>query len=222
MNLLAYVRVCTYACANPKLVIFRFIRTKHKSDTMLHTDLTQRRYVTHTPTHTPTHTHTDPHTHKHTHKHTRTPTHTHTNTHTPTHKPTHTPKHKPTQTHPHTHTNSVSIKRRVTKVCPQGSCRGPGFCNLLYSSLLKLELTSNSKIITFADDVILLTRRESVVEAENYMNLEMRKILKGAKNNKLKFNENKSKVTLMSRSSRRERKEIEIYVNNKTLKQLTV
>jgi len=39
-------------------------------------------------------------------------------------------------------------------------------------------------------------------------------------NNKLHFNENKSKVMLMSRRRRTERKKIEIYVNNKTLKQV--
>jgi hypothetical protein len=117
-------------------------------------------------------------------------------------------------------TNSVSIKRRVTKGCPQGSCCGPGFWNLLYNSLLKLELTSHSTAIAFADDLIILTRGESVVEAENYMNLEMRKFLEWAKNNKLKFNENKSKVMLMSRRRRLEKKEIEIYLNNKILTQV--
>jgi len=64
-------------------------------------------------------------------------------------------------------------------------------------------------------------RGESVVEAENYMNLEMRKILEWAQNNRLKFNENKSKVMLMSRRRRTERKETEIYVNGNTLKQVT-
>jgi len=52
------------------------------------------------------------------------------------------------------------------------------------------------------------------------MNLELRKILEWAQNNKLNFNENKSKVMLVSRRRRTERKEIEIYVNNKTLKQV--
>ena len=51
------------------------------------------------------------------------------------------------------------------------------------------------------------------------MNLEVRKIMEWAINNKLKFNENKSKVMLMSCRRRREKKEIEIYVNNKILKQ---
>jgi hypothetical protein len=59
-----------------------------------------------------------------------------------------------------------------------------------------------------------------VVEAENYMNLEMRKILEWAQKSKLKFNENKSKVMLMSRRRRRGRKGIEIYLNNKILKQV--
>jgi hypothetical protein len=49
-------------------------------------------------------------------------------------------------------TNSVSIKRRVTKGCPQGSCCGSGFWNVLYNSLLKLEITSHSTAIAFADD----------------------------------------------------------------------
>jgi len=40
-------------------------------------------------------------------------------------------------------TNNVSIKRRITKGCPQGPCCSPGFWNLLHNTLLKLELTSN-------------------------------------------------------------------------------
>jgi len=55
-----------------------------------------------------------------------------------------------------------------------------------------LELTSRSKAIAFADDLIMLTRVETVAEAENYMNSELRKIKEWAQNNKLKFNENKS------------------------------
>jgi hypothetical protein len=91
-------------------------------------------------------------------------------------------------------TNSVSIKRRVTKACSQGSCCGPGYWNLLYNTLFRLELTSNSKMIAIADDLIILTRGESVVEAENYINLEMREVMELAQKNKLKFNENKSKL----------------------------
>ena len=67
-------------------------------------------------------------------------------------------------------TNSVSIEISVIKGYPQGSCCGPGYWNLLYNSLLKLGFTSLSKAIAFAADLIILTKGESIVEGENYMN----------------------------------------------------
>jgi Cft2 family RNA processing exonuclease len=57
------------------------------------------------------------------------------------------------------------------------------------------------------------------VEAENYMNIELRKIMEWAKNNKLMFNDNKSCTMLMTRRRRKEKKHIEIYVNNTIIKQ---
>jgi len=38
---------------------------------------------------------------------------------------------------------NVSETRRITKGCPRGSCCGPGFLNVLYNSLLELELTNH-------------------------------------------------------------------------------
>ena len=73
-------------------------------------------------------------------------------------------------------TNTVRIEKTVMKGFPQGSCCGPGFWNLLYNSLLQLELTSHSKTIAFADDLLILTKGDSIVEAENFMNLELSKI----------------------------------------------
>jgi len=52
------------------------------------------------------------------------------------------------------------------------------------------------------------------------MNLELRKISDWARNDKLNFNENKSKVMLMSCRKRKEDKEVEIYLNNKILEQV--
>ena len=48
------------------------------------------------------------------------------------------------------------------------------------------------KAIAFAGDLTVLTRGVTVVEAENYMNIEMKKIMEWATNNRLLFNENKS------------------------------
>jgi len=94
--------------------------------------------------------------------------------------------------------NNVSETRRITKGCPKGSCCGPGFWNVLYNSLLEIELTNHSQAIAFADDLIVLTRGDTVVEAENYMNIEMKKIMEWATSNRLMFNENKSRTMLVS------------------------
>jgi hypothetical protein len=58
---------------------------------------------------------------------------------------------------------------------------------------------------------------ESIREAENITNIVLNKILTWVKNNKLNFNEQKSKVMVISRRKRRENKEISGYMNNKIL-----
>ena len=58
-------------------------------------------------------------------------------------------------------TNNIKLERAVSKGCPQGSCLGPGMWNIFYNSLLKLKFTSSTKIIAFADDLLLLTRGET-------------------------------------------------------------
>jgi len=87
-----------------------------------------------------------------------------------------------------------------------------------FSVLFEIELTNHSKAIAFAD-LVVLTRGDTVLEAENYMNIEMKKIMEWATNKRLMFNENKSRTMLMSRRRRKEKKEIEIYVNNTIIKQ---
>jgi hypothetical protein len=80
-----------------------------------------------------------------------------------------------------------------------------------------LELSSRSKTIAFADDLLTLTKGDSIVEAENFMNLELSKISDWARSNKIRFNKYKSKAMLMSRRKRKERKKIEIYINNRII-----
>jgi len=115
--------------------------------------------------------------------------------------------------------NNVSETRRITKGCSQGSCCEPGFWNVLYNSLSEIELTNNSQTIAFAGHLIVLTRGDKVVEAENYLNIQMKKIMQWATKNRLMFNENKSRTMLMSCRRRKEKKEIEIYVNKTIIKQ---
>jgi hypothetical protein len=117
-------------------------------------------------------------------------------------------------------TNTLQVEREVGKGCPQGSCCGPGLWNIQYNSLLNLEFRKQTKVIAFADDLLIAVKAESISEAENITNIEMNKVLTWAKNNKLNFNEQKSKVMVISQRERKENKEISVYMNNKTLEQV--
>ena len=96
----------------------------------------------------------------------------------------------------------------------------PGLWNLQYNSLLNLNYTNRTKAIAFADDLIIVTRGKTVREAENIANIELSKISSWAKDNKIRFNEQKSKAMLLTRRKRKERKELEIYLNYKPLMQV--
>jgi len=79
------------------------------------------------------------------------------------------------------HTNSIQIKRDITKDCPQGSCCGPGYWNIQFDSLLNLNYGKSTKAITFADDLIIAVRAGNVQEAEKFANIEIKKITNWAK-----------------------------------------
>jgi len=78
---------------------------------------------------------------------------------------------------------------------------------------------TRTKVVAFADDLLLAIRGESVRAVENYANVELSKITLWSKN-KIIFNEEKSKAMLVSRRKRREQKEIKVYLNNKPLEQV--
>jgi len=63
-------------------------------------------------------------------------------------------------------------------------------------------------------------RAENDQEAENFANIEISKITNWAKENKVTFKEQKSKVMLATRRRRREITEVNIYLNSKPLQQL--
>jgi Fe-S cluster biosynthesis and repair protein YggX len=65
-----------------------------------------------------------------------------------------------------------------------------------------------------------MVEAESIGEAEIFANIESNKIEKWATENKIKFNERKSKVMLMTRRKLKERKEIAIYLNNRPIPQV--
>jgi len=72
----------------------------------------------------------------------------------------------------------------------------------------------------FTDDLLIAVRAENVRKAENYANIEISKISNWAKDNKITFNEQKSKVMVVTKRKRRENTDISIYLNNKPLEQV--
>jgi hypothetical protein len=89
-----------------------------------------------------------------------------------------------------------------------------------YDPVLNLQYTHHTRAVAFADDLILMIRADNIREAENIANVEMDKIANLAKNNKTRFNEEKSKVMLMTRQKRKEQKEVAVYMNNKAIPQV--
>jgi hypothetical protein len=98
----------------------------------------------------------------------------------------------------------------VNKGCPQVSYCGPGYWNIQYNSLLNLNFAKWTRAIAFADDLLIVVKVAPVAEVENFTNMEMRKITKWSKE-KLHFNNQKSKVMLISRR-RKERKATDIHL----------
>jgi hypothetical protein len=104
--------------------------------------------------------------------------------------------------------------------CPQGSCCGPGFWNVLYNDLLNMKYSSHTKLISFANDLAILTYGKTLPEAEAYANSDLATTEKWACNNKMKFNESKSKATIITRKRRQD--QTNIFLNNRSLEQVDV
>jgi hypothetical protein len=61
-------------------------------------------------------------------------------------------------------TKNITIGRVVSKGVPQRSCLGLSMWNIFYNSLLNLTFTSGTKLVAFADDLLLLIRGKSVAK----------------------------------------------------------
>lgn len=118
--------------------------------------------------------------------------------------------------------NSMQIERNISKGCPQGSCCGPGLWNVQYDSLLNQKYKECTKVIAFADDVLILVKGKNTLEIENKANIEMRKISKWATDNKISFNRTKTQVMLVSRQKPKNQQVLNIYLNNVKINQKEV
>jgi hypothetical protein len=72
--------------------------------------------------------------------------------------------------------------------------------------------------MAFVDDLIVLTRGACKIEAENYANLDLKRIERWAVDNKLEFSDKNPKVLFISRK-RNNNREVDIYLNYRRLDQ---
>jgi len=64
-----------------------------------------------------------------------------------------------------------------------------------------MEFTHRTRIIAFADDLMVLIRGKSALDAENYANQDLKKIENWAREHKMHFNDKKSKVLLVTKKT---------------------
>ena len=92
----------------------------------------------------------------------------------------------------------MEIEKPVTMGYIKVSCSGPGFWNILYISLLNMDFTHRTSVTAFADDLLVLTRGKCALDAEKCANRDLKETEHLARENKVYFNENKSKVLLVT------------------------
>ena len=115
--------------------------------------------------------------------------------------------------------NSRKQRRSISKACSQGSAAGPGFWNIQFNSLLNLEFKKCSKLIAYADYLLILAKGKTQEEVENYANIELSKITKWARENKMTLNKQKSKMMIITRRRPKNKREYKIYLNNTLMQQ---
>ena len=116
--------------------------------------------------------------------------------------------------------NCIKVEKAINRGCPQGSACGPGFWNLQFNSLLGMQFMGRTNVIAYADYLLIVTRGDSVRAEENYANVELSKIERWSRRNKIKFNDKKSKVMLVTRRKRKEDKDITLYLHSKPQEQV--
>ena len=87
----------------------------------------------------------------------------------------------------------------MTGGCPQGSCYVPGLWIVQYDSLLKEGFPSRSRVVAFADDLLIVVAGKTALESESLGNECMEVVEWCSRNYEVYFNDKKSQVLLVSR-----------------------
>ncbi|KAI5747429.1 hypothetical protein M8J77_014440 [Diaphorina citri] len=99
---------------------------------------------------------------------------------------------------------------------PQGSVIGPLLWNLYYDPMLRMELPGGSKLVAYADDVVVITTGIKKDEVESTLNRTMKTLVQWLDEHKLKIAPQKTEIVLLV--TKKECKEIEIKVEDTEVK----
>jgi hypothetical protein len=118
--------------------------------------------------------------------------------------------------------NNTSAEKTITRGCPQGAWFGPGLWKIQYDTVLNLQYKKHTRVIAFADDLLVMTQAESIGEVQINANIKIDKIAKWARDNTINFNKEKSKVMLLTRRKRKEQKKVAVTPQIQKLKYLDI
>ncbi|GBN82832.1 Putative protein in type-1 retrotransposable element R1DM [Araneus ventricosus] len=83
--------------------------------------------------------------------------------------------------------------------CPQGSCSGPAFWNLVANEILQENWPINTNIQAFADDLVLVSHARARVQLESQINQSIAKFSTWASKNQLQISADKTNYLLINK-----------------------
>lgn len=90
-----------------------------------------------------------------------------------------------------------TVKRNITKGCPQGSVLGPILWNMAYDSVLRDQYPEGVNIIAFADDTVVLEEWDTVQQITDKFTASMKSIESWAIKVQLTFSVQKMQAMLL-------------------------
>ncbi len=106
--------------------------------------------------------------------------------------------------------NNLKVEKYLTKSTPQGSSLGPGIWNIFCDSLWEINTNSQSEIICFCDDTMLLVYGHDIEQIEKSANDSLIKINESATNMKLEFSADKTTAILITRRTKHKKPVIKL------------
>ncbi|XP_068148345.1 uncharacterized protein [Drosophila tropicalis] len=101
-------------------------------------------------------------------------------------------------------------KHTITGGVPQGSVIGPTLWNVMYDTVLRLDMPTDTRIVGFVDDIAIVTVAKDIQQAEENTNAAVFRILEWMEANSLSIAAHKTEAVLISSRKKVETARIEV------------